>query len=327
MPHNNLMKKILFVFTFCICACNIKAQYVTIPDSGFRIQLQNIVPGCFNSNGMLDTTCSELSTVTSISVGIYAIDDPAIDIDGIQYFKSLQSFLGNTLSSIYNISLLPNTVKSITLEETYPVNWTRYPDSLTTLYILAGDISELPQPLPESLVEFDFVTSFQQSLLPLPSKLQILNVWSNDLRSLPSLPPSLQQLDCSENSNLNCLPELPAGLKTLNIDTTIRCLPNVVNGLTISMNGKSSLIPPVCSATDNPNGCTLYKVCIWNGRVSTQWENAANWDCGYVPDAGTDAVVDSGNVVVHSNVTIKSLSLNPAAHLLIDSNYSFTVLQ
>lgn len=320
------MRKIIFGFIFFGCIHNTKAQYVTIPDSNFRAQLQSMVPGCFNANNMLDTTCTELSTVTSISLPILAFD-PNVDIDGVQYFKSLQSFQANTLSYIYNISELPNSVNSITLEETGAVNWTKYPTSLTYLFILAGGINDLPLPLPQSLTEFDFINNENvQTIMPLPSKLQILNVNSIGLTSLPVLPPSLQQLDCSFNPDLHCLPELPASLTKLDIDTGIHCLPDTISGLNILIDQQPGPIPPVCNAS-NPNGCTLYKVCSWNGSVSTQWENPANWDCGYVPDNNTDVFINFGNVIVHSNATIKSLTENPDAHVTVDSSYTLTILQ
>ncbi len=64
----------------------------------------------------------------------------------------------------------------------------------------------------------------------------------------------------------------------------------------------------------------------WTGSVSTQWENPANWSCGVVPDANTDIVINSGTVILNSNVTIRSLKLNPGASLTVSTGNTLTIL-
>lgn len=64
----------------------------------------------------------------------------------------------------------------------------------------------------------------------------------------------------------------------------------------------------------------------WNGSVNFQWENPANWSCGIVPDTHTDVVINSGNVVISSNVTIRSLIINAQASLTVAPGVTLTIL-
>jgi hypothetical protein len=64
----------------------------------------------------------------------------------------------------------------------------------------------------------------------------------------------------------------------------------------------------------------------WTGAVSTAWENPANWSCGTVPDVNTDVIITSGNVVVTSNVVIRSLTLSPGVIYTIISPNILTLL-
>jgi len=80
------MKKITTLFVSCLLMiCFAKAQYVNIPDSNFRKYLLIQIPGCFNSVGQLDTTCSGVLNTTGIYTTYYSIKD----LTGIQYFKNI----------------------------------------------------------------------------------------------------------------------------------------------------------------------------------------------------------------------------------------------
>lgn len=64
----------------------------------------------------------------------------------------------------------------------------------------------------------------------------------------------------------------------------------------------------------------------WTGAVNNLWENAANWSCGTVPGENSDVVISSGKTVqVNSNVTIRSLQLNPAVAFTVAAGYHLTV--
>ncbi|HMJ46672.1 MAG TPA: FG-GAP-like repeat-containing protein [Ferruginibacter sp.] len=64
----------------------------------------------------------------------------------------------------------------------------------------------------------------------------------------------------------------------------------------------------------------------WSGNVSSAWEDPANWSCGTVPDSNTDVVIESGTVVISSDVVIRSLSLNPAVNFRVLAGYNLTIL-
>jgi large repetitive protein len=65
----------------------------------------------------------------------------------------------------------------------------------------------------------------------------------------------------------------------------------------------------------------------WTGAVSTAWENPANWSCGTLPDANTDVVVNTGNIVISSNVVVRSLRVNPGANISVAAGFTLTILQ
>lgn len=65
----------------------------------------------------------------------------------------------------------------------------------------------------------------------------------------------------------------------------------------------------------------------WTGAVSSNWGDAANWECGTVPDTNTDVVIKAGTVVLNENTTIRSLSVAPGATLTVSPGITLTVLQ
>ncbi len=65
----------------------------------------------------------------------------------------------------------------------------------------------------------------------------------------------------------------------------------------------------------------------WTGAVNTAWENPGNWSCGKVPDANTNVTINSGTVLVSSDVSIRTLTLNNSVNFSVTSGYNFTVLQ
>jgi FG-GAP-like repeat/IPT/TIG domain len=64
---------------------------------------------------------------------------------------------------------------------------------------------------------------------------------------------------------------------------------------------------------------------VWTGAMSNAWENAANWSCGSVPDANTDVVINNGNVVIGSNVIIRTLRVLAGATVTVNSGYTLTI--
>ena len=63
----------------------------------------------------------------------------------------------------------------------------------------------------------------------------------------------------------------------------------------------------------------------WTAGIDANWENDANWSCGSLPDENTDVAIESGSVVVNSNVTVKSIRLSPGASVSVNAGYTLTV--
>lgn len=71
---------------------------------------------------------------------------------------------------------------------------------------------------------------------------------------------------------------------------------------------------------------TLQFTDTWTGAGGTsEWENAANWSCGTVPDANTDVIINSGTVVLNSNTSCRSISVSNAASFTINAGFNLNV--
>ncbi|MFM2361082.1 MAG: hypothetical protein RLY16_3075 [Bacteroidota bacterium] len=71
----------------------------------------------------------------------------------------------------------------------------------------------------------------------------------------------------------------------------------------------------------------LYKLVFvkqWLGTVSNEWENPLNWGCGGLPDAYTDVVIKTGNVIVNSNVRVGSILVRLPAKLTVNPDFNIT---
>ncbi len=65
----------------------------------------------------------------------------------------------------------------------------------------------------------------------------------------------------------------------------------------------------------------------WAGTFGNNWEIPQNWSCGKLPDTNTDVVIPAGaNVVISTNITIRSLSLGVGANITLASGGNLTVL-
>jgi uncharacterized delta-60 repeat protein len=63
----------------------------------------------------------------------------------------------------------------------------------------------------------------------------------------------------------------------------------------------------------------------WTGKVSNVWEDPGNWLCGTLPGPNSTVIIANGNVVIHSNVSIRNIRLQPGTGLTVDSGYNFGV--
>jgi hypothetical protein len=63
----------------------------------------------------------------------------------------------------------------------------------------------------------------------------------------------------------------------------------------------------------------------WTGTVNTAWENPGNWSCGIIPGANTDVIINSGSVVINSNVSCRTLDTRPGVQLTITPGNTLTL--
>lgn len=69
-----------------------------------------------------------------------------------------------------------------------------------------------------------------------------------------------------------------------------------------------------CIVDGNTSDTTTLKfTAYWNGSSNTAWENTANWNCGVLPDANTDVIINEGvkfYPVVNTSTACRSIRLN-----------------
>jgi hypothetical protein len=72
--------------------------------------------------------------------------------------------------------------------------------------------------------------------------------------------------------------------------------------------------------------CNGNNIRMWNGSVSTAWENPNNWDCGILPTITSEVIIPNNvphNPIVNFNFEIKKLTLNPNASIIIMPTVNF----
>ena len=64
----------------------------------------------------------------------------------------------------------------------------------------------------------------------------------------------------------------------------------------------------------------------WIGSTNTSWEVPSNWSCGAVPGITSDVIINSGNVVLHANTTINSLSVSSGVNLSVNPGVNLIII-
>ncbi len=71
---------------------------------------------------------------------------------------------------------------------------------------------------------------------------------------------------------------------------------------------------------------TLKFTDTWTGADGTSaWENPANWSCESVPDTNTDVIINTGIVVLNSNSSVRSITVDPGVSFTINPGYNLTI--
>lgn len=243
-----------------------RAQYVPIPDTGFRhILFYEGYGGCF-IDSLMDTTCPMVVNATELS-----LNSNVDTLEGVQYFDNLQRLCSCNGATLRYIPIFNKTLKEIIfshpfLGDTLPP----LPDSLqvfqliatdsqlyipdlpatiTELYLITPGNNNFPVSFPQHLQRLDlgwlplysipalpstlkqmllFRPQFLNELPTLPDSLYSLHITETQIGTLPRLPASLKYLDLINNQLLSCLPLLPDSLVRLDLTgTPVTCLPNI----------------------------------------------------------------------------------------------------
>ena len=80
------------------------------------------------------------------------------------------------------------------------------------------------------------------------------------------------------------------------------------------------------SAGINSTVFTIYFANKWLSNGTINWESATNWSCGKLPDVNTDIIINTGTVVLNSNVTIRSLYLANGVNFTVSPGYKLTII-
>jgi Leucine-rich repeat (LRR) protein len=217
------MKLISFLIFFFF-AFYANAQWVDIPDENFRKALKELFPNCFNSNNQLNTNCNDIKSCTILNLKRKNIKN----LEGIKHFPNLEE-LNCSYNSLVSIPVLPLKLKYFDCSHNEIQTFSNLPANLLELDCSYNQIKTLPT-LPNFIRIFYCVENQITGFSNLPEKLDDFDCSYNQLVELPSFNTKdelLVKIDCSHNSKLKCLPDLPESVKELLISgTQIQCIPN-----------------------------------------------------------------------------------------------------
>ena len=68
-------------------------------------------------------------------------------------------------------------------------------------------------------------------------------------------------------------------------------------------------------------------VATWNGTASTAWTNAANWQCGLLPDINTEVWIRNGafQPALNTNASARKVTVAAGANITLPAGFSLTV--
>ena len=77
----------------------------------------------------------------------------------------------------------------------------------------------------------------------------------------------------------------------------------------------------------NMNGVTylLKFIYMWTGASDTNWENPLNWNCNGVPAQNADVFINSGTVIINSNVDVGSLTTRQGAAVELQNGMNLSL--
>lgn len=236
------MKKLITSFLILATSLTSKSQYVTLADPDFRDLLIALYPSCFSSfpSLQLDTTCSAIVNAQYLNLdwdGGGALDSIE-NLDGLQYFKSLNSLditgftqFGNGSIPISFIPPLSKTLRYFTCHNTRITSLPFLPDSLIEMDIRDNNFITNIASLPSKLEKLTYIQQYNITLtctIPgLPNGLRKFTCWGFDTVYFPQpeMPDSLRYLYYTNSTTID-FPALNDSLSYL------AASPNCINQIT-----------------------------------------------------------------------------------------------
>lgn len=165
------------------------------------------------------------------------------------------TYLSCTYNRLTVLPALPGSLQSLYCSNNNLDSLPTLDAALQNLYCYQDSLSFLPA-LNYGLQQFNCAENRISYIASFPSTLTVIEVDFNPFTSLPPLPPVLNTLSCSGDTNMYCLPELTS-IQMLQFDgTPIACLPNYINE-----NPPNQSFPPLNSlplcGDYNPNSCPV----------------------------------------------------------------------
>ncbi len=203
LKSTGFVNRIIALSCLCFFTAQLKAQWVTLPDTNFVNWLNaNGYSSCLNGN-QLDTTCPAVVNASIVDCNNYNIQN----MEGIQYFDNLDTLKCFENSIVY-LPRMSNSVKMLLCYTNLLDSLPTLPDSLSYLDCSGNNLTYLP-PLPGLLRDLKCIWNQLTTIPPLPNQLRTLKCNNNQITGLPSIPVSLITLDCYDNQ-LTSLPPLPS---------------------------------------------------------------------------------------------------------------------
>ena len=122
---NSIMKHIITYVLFIIFSINANAQFVNISNEYLKETIKEKFPDCINLNDELDTTCTSILQVDSITF-LWRIDefDYEIDLSTLKYFKNLDSlalvfYRNSSLYVLVDFNNGPTSLKKLSTTNIY----------------------------------------------------------------------------------------------------------------------------------------------------------------------------------------------------------------
>lgn len=341
--------------------CSASPQITNLPSLPIHLRYINCVgnnllslPQLPDSLKFLD--CSENNSLLSLPLlpeGLEQINCKSSSLSGLPELPGSLTTLNCSGNKIQSLPLLPSnlgmlycsdnllqvlpTIPNTLLQINFSGNQIRsipqLPNTLQSLWCGNNPLRNLPDHLPDSLMEFFCYSDSLTSLPALPARLISMNCSNNLLTSLPPLP-NLGHLNC-QNNNIYCLPKLPPGGWTdtqyfIDMDK-ITCIPNYGAYIKFMIPNTSPYLSdlwmaappiPLCNPTNNVNNCHGFP--LMNGTVF--YDNNSNGikDAGEPVKSNAKVFLSSHNYSFSNNsgyyeisgdsAITYNLSINPPAY-------------